>query len=447
MKDLLFKFALICIFALSANMLLRAEDKSRTASDFLESLGSGKYAEASARIAPNIASFLTEEKIADFWAKLNSQLGKFERFGTPLPQKSTADQVFLVTAYFAKDSLNTRIMIDSLGQVSGLLFVPFSKDYAFAEPAYSDTLKFSEIELKFGSAEWLLPATLSMPKGEGNYPVVILVHGSGPQDRDETIGGYKVFRDIAHGLASRGIAVFRYEKRTKAYPQKTMKMIDKLTLKEETIDDALEAVKFLKQYEQIDKNSIFALGHSLGAYAMPLIASEAEKDLRGVILASGNARSLYELIPEQYEYIFGLDGEIDEIEKVKLDRVKMQTNLLRNRLINENTSSDSLLMGLPAHYWLDLLDYDAPQAAQKLDLPILIMQSGKDYQVTTAEFDIWKKSLAGKSNVEFELFQNLNHIYAETEGKSKPEDYLKSGNVDKEVIEFISNWVKKITKK
>jgi dienelactone hydrolase len=101
----------------------------------------------------------------------------------------------------------------------------------------------------------------------------VLVHGSGPQDRDETIGPNKPFRDLAWGLASQGIAVLRYEKRTKKHAMKLVLIKNTITVKQETIDDALAAVALLRKTERIDPNRIFVLGHSLGGMLIPRIGA------------------------------------------------------------------------------------------------------------------------------------------------------------------------------
>src|SRR5213596_1729423 len=106
--------------------------------------------------------------------------------------------------------------------------------------------------------------------GDGPFAAVLLVHGTGPNDRDETIGPNKPFRDLAGGLASRGIAVLRYDKRTKAYSAEYAKK-GSISIREEVIDDALAAIAFLRSQPRIDKERIFVIGHSLGAILVPEI--------------------------------------------------------------------------------------------------------------------------------------------------------------------------------
>jgi hypothetical protein len=122
--------------------------------------------------------------------------------------------VVYVTCEFQRGKLDTKVVFDG-NKITGLFFVLSG---TYKPPPYADSSKFEEREISIGKGIWSLPGTLSLPKGVGFFPAVVLVHGSGPHDRDETIGPNKPFRDLANGLASRGIAVLRYEKRTKQYP-------------------------------------------------------------------------------------------------------------------------------------------------------------------------------------------------------------------------------------
>src|SRR5690606_37219939 len=104
-----------------------------------------------------------------------------------------------------------------------------------------DDAGFSEQELSIGEGDAALPATLALPAGEGPFPAVVLVHGSGPHDRNETVGPNRPFLDIARGLAAQGVAVLRYEKRSKAHPEAYVAP-GSLTIDCQTTDDALSAL-------------------------------------------------------------------------------------------------------------------------------------------------------------------------------------------------------------
>ena len=223
---------------------------------------------------------------------------------------------------------------------------------------------------------------MTLPKGAGPFPAVVLVHGSGPNDRDETIGPNKPFKDIAQGLASQGIAVLRYDKRTKVYPQE-MAQLKNLTVKEEAIDDAAAAVEFLRGQPQIDPKKIFVVGHSLGGYLAPRIA-QADSNIAGMIIMAGATRPLEDLMLEQTRYIFESDGSMSAQDQLQISQLQQQVDAVK-ALTGQSSSGDAVL-GAPASYWIDLKNYRPADLARGLTMPLLIVQGERDYQVTMQDF-------------------------------------------------------------
>ena len=166
---------------------------------------------------------LPESKLKELWETLPQQVGQFQSRSEAQPgDRKDQYQRVIVPLQFEKAALNMLVVVDvNTGQIAGLFFQPNQDAQAnqYKTPAYVDPDKFEEKEITFGAEPWTLPGTLTLPKGAGPFPAVVLVHGSGPNDRDETIGPNKPFKDIAQGLASQGIAVLRYDKRTKVYPE------------------------------------------------------------------------------------------------------------------------------------------------------------------------------------------------------------------------------------
>jgi uncharacterized protein len=293
--------------------------------------------------------------------------------------------------------------------------------------------------VEVGRAPWTLPGTLSLPRGRERVPAVVLVHGSGPNDRNETIGPNRPFQDLAQGLASRGVAVVRYEKRTKIYGPRVASH-QRFTVREEVIEDAVAAVALLRARTEIAADRIVVVGHSLGGMLAPRIAEEGPS-IAGLVIMAGATRPIHELMIEQLEYMASLDGPpgaaaLDEIAKVKAAAA-------RARVAKADDLGPPILNAPPA-YWADLNAYDAAATAGRLTLPMLILQGGRDYQVTAKDLDRFKAALAGHANATIRGFPMLNHLFMAGEGKSRPEEYDRLGHVDAAVIEAIAGFIDRL---
>lgn len=304
---------------------------------------------------------------------------------------------------------------------------------------YVDQSSFTEREVTIESGEWSLPGILAMPQGEGPFPAVVLVHGSGPNDRDETIGVNKPFRDLAWGLASNGIAVLRYDKRSFVYGRASVEDITTFTVQDEVIDDALAAVNLLQGTEGINPQSVFVIGHSLGAMLAPRIAQQAP-DLAGIVLLAAPGRSLIDVSLEQFDYLGTLpENQVEEAQAV-LEAYREELNAAAQ--IDESTDLNAVFFGAPTSYWLDLQNYSQVQVAQGLSLPMLILQGARDYQVTMEDFAGWREALEDAPNVTFRSYPALNHLFLAGEGPSVPAEYNQPGHVPGEVINDLVNWIR-----
>jgi hypothetical protein len=340
-------------------------------------------------------------------------------------------------------AMDAALTYDGDGKVAGLHFLPSqaTTQAEYQPPAYAHPESFEEKEMSVAAAgECALPATLTLPKGTGPFPAVVLIHGSGPNDRDETIGPNKPFKDIAWGLASRGIAVLRYEKRTKACAAEMIALKDKITAKEETVDDAVAAVALLRKTDKIDAGRVFVLGHSLGGVLVPRIGAAAPK-AAGFIIMAGTARPIEDVILDQATYISSLSGGQDE--KAQLDLIKAQVARVKSPDLSPDTPSSDLPFGAPASYWLDLRGYDPPAAAPLLHRPLLILQGERDYQATMTDFAAWEKGLQKTKDVTFKSYPALNHLFMEGVGRATPAEYEKASHVSSEVIGDITAWILK----
>ena len=407
------------------------------ARQIVEWLLAGEYEQIHAALAGEAKIRLTLDTLRNQVGAAVKQLGKPESIGQPELRKSGNFDVAVVPVKFASMGINVVVTMDAQGKVRGLFLRPQDAAAAWQRPSYSNPESFVEREVTVGSDEWKLPGTLTLPKGAGPWPGVVLVHGSGPLDRDETVGAHKPFRDLAEGLASRGIAVLRYEKRTRQYAPRIAAMQD-FTVQQETVEDAVRAAELLRSLPEIDSKRIFILGHSLGGYLMPRILARAPW-VAGVIVMAGNTRPLATLIVEQAEYLASLDPS-NEAARRQAEKLKEAAQQIR--AVEEGKSHVRSVMGMPASYIRDLKGYDPAAEMRKLKVPALFLQGERDYQVRMADFERWKQALEGRTDVSFKSYPKLNHLFTAGEGKSTPAEYQKPGHVDQQVIEDIAAWIR-----
>ena len=427
-------FAIVLlVFPLLIGQEVSPADRAR---QIVEWLLAGQYEQIHAALAGEAKIRLTLDTLRNQVGGALKPLGKPESIGEPELRKSGNFEVAVVPVKFASMGINVVVTMDGQGQIRGLFLRPQDAAASWRRPSYSNPDSFVEREVTVGSDEWKLPGTLTLPKGTGPWPGLVLVHGSGPLDRDQTVGAYKVFKDLAEGLASRGIAVLRYEKRTRQYAPRIAAMQD-FTVQQETVEDAVRAAELLRSLPEIDSKRIFILGHSLGGYLMPRILGQAPW-VAGAIVMAGNARPLATLIVEQAEYLASLDPS-NEVARRQAEQLKEIAQQIR--AVEEGKSDLRSVMGMPASYIRDLRGYDPAAEMRKLKVPALLLQGERDYQVRMTDFERWKEVLKGRADVSFKSYPKLNHLFAAGEGKSTPAEYQKPGHVDQQVIEDIAAWI------
>ncbi len=405
---------------------------------FIDLMAGGQYAQAFELFTPQMRAAMPVERLSATWNSLIAQAGPFQRQIATSVMPRGVLSVVLVTCAFERATFDVQVTVNPANLVGGLALRPAVQAVTYAPPAYARPGVYKESEVTVGTGQWALPATLTMPVGEGPVPAVVLVHGSGPGDRDATVGQIKQFKDLALGLASRRIAVLRYEKRTRAHAN-LMRDLPGLTVKEEAIDDAIAAVQLLRRASGVDPNRIIVLGHSLGGMLVPRIAA-AGPPVAGFVVMAGAARPLPQAVVEQARYLAQVDGVTSAEEQAQLGEIE-QVMARVDALRPEDMSNPERIFGAAASYWLDLRGYDPPAAAAQVKQPMLVLQGERDYQVTMEEFSRWKSALADRTDVVFHSYATLNHLFVAGTGKSVPAEYNTPGHISEAVVRDIATWI------
>jgi dienelactone hydrolase len=415
-----------------------------TATRFVDALGADQFEFAAGQFAPAVQAQLPAEQLRAVWQGFLDQYGAYAQQVAAVAQKVRGFDAVVVTCEFAHGALHLTVVFDGAGQIAGIFAAPAagSASAESAPPPYVQPDRFAERAVEVHSGDWVLPGTVSMPQGAGPVPAVVLVHGSGPQDQDETIGPNKPFRDLAWGLASAGIAVLRYDKRTYADPQRARE-IQHITAKEEVIDDAVAALALLRQTPGVDPRRVFLLGHSLGGMLAPRIA-QADPQVAGVIILAGLTQPLEDTILDQYTYIASLGGPNGHAAQQQLDQIQQQVARAKDPALTPDTPASELPLGISASYLLDLRANMPTAIAKTLPQPMLILRGGTDYQVTAKDTQGWQDALRGRDDVTFKTYPGLYHLFMPSQAPdhSTPADYTIPGHVAPEVVDDIATWIK-----
>lgn len=288
---------------------------------------------------------------------------------------------------------------------------------------------FREEPVTLGTAPWEVEGTLALPEGASRFPGVVLVPGFGPYDRDATTGLDTPFRDLARGLAQRGIASIRFDKRTFLHGPK---MDGKaLTVEEDLIQDALAAARLLAEQEGLE--ALFIVGHGLGGTLAPEIAQRAQA--AGAVLLAPLATPLDELVLRQLEEVFRADGLSAE-EQAHLERARAAVEQFRQG----QTEPAQTYLG-PARYFVDLRQRDPLGRAASFAGPLLILHGGRDRVVPPSELALWRQRLGGRQDVTFRLFLFLNHTFTRGEDPVLTSGFRWRRAMAPEVIETIAGWI------
>jgi hypothetical protein len=425
---------------------LTSSDAKTLASHIIKALVEGNAEEVQFYMSDTLKTSVPLSTLQLMQQQLKAMYGNVDQL---LNQAETTNAIHNNVRLMYSGPLGAPFAIDvrfnHAGQLDDMFF-PTSLVDTYKAPDYDHPDRYAEEEVLIGDKTLGLPGTLTVPKGEGPFPVVVLVHGSGPNDRNETIGGGKTFRDLAVGLANEGIAVLRYDKRT--YEHNLKSMAPTFTVREETTNDAIAAVEMLKSDQRFNSKQIYVLGHSQGGMLVPrIIEQDRNHDIAGALIFAGPSEPLEDVMLVQFQQGLerakkaGAPQEALAQYEAQIEGWKQVLTLLKD----PQYSVDNIPPKFPtanAVWWYDLRNYKGQEIAKNQKLPLFIAQGDNDVQVNASHLDGWKKGLASRTNVEYKLYPKLNHLFVPSDQPSTGSEYMLPGNVPSEVITDVAKWVK-----
>ena len=350
--------------------------------------------------------------------------------------------------------------------------------YLSSKPREEDKEKsdasFKEEEVKFSNGDITFAGTLTLPLKEGKHPAAILITGSGPQNRDENILGFKIFKIIAEHLSANGIAVLRYDDRGVA--ESTGKSVDEST-SEEFAEDVSAAMEFLKKRNDINPEQIGLIGHSEGGIVAPLTASK-RTDVAYIVSIAGTGVNGAEIILEQTKLISLANGEDSARVNKDYDETKVALYMIVNGASGEelkslikksaeeqfdnlgetekskitdksewvNEKTDNAYKTLTSTWMKYFLKHDPAETWKKITCPVLALFGGLDLQVSVLQNEEPVRlalTEAGNKDFEIKVFPKANHLFQEAKtGSTSEYSVLKKEFIDG-FLDYILDWISK----
>ncbi|MFI1523829.1 alpha/beta hydrolase family protein [Kitasatospora cineracea] len=403
---------------------------------FAALLEAGHFDQAAALFAPPLRAVVPAEALRLAWTSETGARGGARAVGDPEPVPGGADPVRVrIPVTCADGGLTVVTSVGADGLLHGLrLDAHDSADWQ--APPYAHQDRFTEREVLLGTGPLAVPGTLTLPSAPGPWPAAVLLAGGGPFDRDGTSGPNKPLKDLAWGLASRGAAVLRFDKPAFAHPGR---LPADSTMADEYLPPALAAVELLRHLPGVDPGRIHLVGHSMGGKAAPRIAA-ADPSIAGLVLLAADAQPMHRAAVRVARHLAALTPGPDA-DRMVADLAR-KAELVDSPDLTPDTPARLLPLGFSAPYWLDLRAYDPVATAAALGRPVLILQGGRDYQVTVAD-DLarWRRGLAHRGGVTIRVHPDANHLFLPGTGHPSPAEYATPGHVVAEVVDEIATWL------
>ena len=366
---------------------------------------------ARAVFGPQMRAGLSLEALRQVWEAIVEEHGRLLSWTVVERQSDGTDDVLVLGLRFERGAM--------IGIVSVAAGATELRGLYFKEPPGATASGVSRRDVTFGEAPFVLGGTLTGPakNGAAGAPAALLIGGSGPNDRDETVGPLKPFKDLAEGLARRGIVTLRYDKRT--FSHAALCPVHGATVDAEIIDDAVRAVELLRRAPGVDPARVYLVGHSLGALLLPEIAARAGH-VAGLVMVAPPGRPLPEIA----------------LEQLRSKRVPGAEALAEQWRRSSQLPPDTLWMGAPISYWKDLDARDEFAIARRLDLPTLLVRGDRDRNVAAVDLTNWVHALAPARTCVVKV-PNVNHFLVTVDANDQVTSTTASGAVTGSIADFV----------
>jgi pimeloyl-ACP methyl ester carboxylesterase len=302
----------------------------------------------------------------------------------------------------------------------------------------------------------VLAGTLTVPAGKGPFPAVLLITGSGPQDRDESLMGHKPFLVLSDYLTRRGIAVLRADDR--GIGKSTGNFATATTADFAT--DVEAGIAFLKTRAEVDPGRIGLIGHSEGAIIAPMVAARS-KDVAFLVMLAGSGVPGDQIIVEQTRLLALASGApADAAEQAAAAERTLLTLALKEKAsptlaadLRDSMAAmmpaaqiDGAVQQLTSPWLLYFIGYDPAPALRQLRCPVLALSGSKDLQVPPAQnLPAIRAALAADPHTRIVELPGLNHLF-QTAQTGSPAEYAKIEETMAPVaLQTIARWIQQQT--
>ena len=428
----------------------RRRQAEQHAADVIRCLRDGQWEDLQSRFILPLRYLISAAFLEKGWTTITASTGSLKREAVPMATVGWFGCTAKVPLQFSRSiRLTMALQMTRSGKLYGLQLGPYMTA-PWSPPAYAGTNVRTE-RLVLGSGLARVNAELTLPSEtskSGRLPCIILIGGSGPVDKDSTIGPLKPFKDLAMGLADGGVAICRFDKVTSTLIAKLWYRKSRITLTDEYVHHVTSAIIKARQHPNVDADRIILLGHSLGALIAAKVAS-LDSRIAGCILMAAPAEPMYRCAIRQMRYMASLDedGYTDSAaignDNETIEALKKQSDLADSPNLNLSTPASQLPFGIGPAYWLEYRNYNTMDTLDQIGKPVLILQGGRDYQVTVEDdYSQFEDRFSDREGFSFRQFDTLNHLFVPGTGtgKSTPAEYDEPGNVDAAVVDHISQW-------